>query len=408
MADSQLDTLNGAFQSVLLTAATRTMKQQMDPATGQMATRVDPAALTNFVTENRPLLDSLGLTDTLTDAVKAQNAFDLVRLENSALNKTLREQTAFAQVLAGGENPVVAVADALKGRNPVRDFAQIAKLARAGGPEAINGLKASVYEYAYDAAGGARNFSPKKYLEVLYGRAPGEPGTSFPQPSVMNIMRNNGIITLSEQKGVQSLMNPMIRIENGIENNVPLENFITGAGAIEDLALRIIGSRIGTSAAGSGPGSLIAASAGSKYMRQIFDQLPTLELRRVIEKASQDPAFMAELLKQGRTAREKFEIARKLNSYMISSGITAVTSDEPPPPPEPFAQPSQSSRMFRQMPPAPATRGAPGVPQGGGQPAPGPQSQGPTTQSRAMLEQLFPFDTISAMAAQQQQQMPQG
>jgi hypothetical protein len=408
MADSQIDTLNGAFQSVLLTAATRTMKQQMDPATGQMVTRVDPAALTGFVTENRPLLDSLGLTDTLTDAVKAQNAFDLVRLENSALNKTLREQTAFAQVLAGGENPVVAVADALKGRNPVRDFAQIAKLARAGGPEAINGLKASVYEYAYDAAGGARNFSPKKYLEVLYGRAPGEPGTSFPQPSVMNIMRNNGIITLSEQKGVQRLMNPMIRIENGIENNVPLENFITGAGAIEDLALRIIGSRIGTSAAGSGPGSLIAASAGSKYMRQIFDQLPTLELRRVIEKASQDPAFMAELLKQGRTAREKFEIARKLNSYMISSGITAVTSDEPPPPPEPFAQPSQSSRMFRQMPPAPATRGAPGVPQGGGQPAPGPQSQGPTTQSRAMLEQLFPFDTISAMAAQQQQQMPQG
>jgi hypothetical protein len=62
--------------------------------------------------------------------------------------------------------------------------------------------------------------------------------------------------------------------------------------------------------------------------------------------------------------------------------------------------------MFRQMPPAPATRGAPGVPQGGGQPAPGPQSQAPTTQSRAMLEQLFPFDTISAMAAQQQQPPP--
>ena len=404
MADSQLDTLNGAFQSVLLTAATRTMKQQMDPATGQMATRVDPAALTNFVTENKQLLDSLGLTDTLTDAVKAQNAFDLVRLENSAINKSLREQTAFAKVLAGGENPVIAVADALKGKNPARDFAQIAKLARAGGPEAIKGLKASVYEYAYDAAGGATGFSPKKYLEVLYGRAPGEQGPSFQQPSAMNIMRQNGLITLSEQKNIQRLLNPMIRIENGIENNVPVENFITGVGAIEDLALRIIGSRIGTSAAGSGPGSLIAASAGSKYMRQVFDQLPTLELRRVLEKASQDPGFMAELLKQGRTEREKFEIARKLNSYMISSGLTALTSDEAPPPPEPFAQPSQSSRMFRQLPPAPTTRGVPGMPQGGqggGQPPPGPQSQGPATQSRAMLQQLFPFDTISAMAAQQ-------
>jgi hypothetical protein len=409
MANSQIDTLNGAFQSVLLTAATKTMKQQMDPATGQMATRVDPAALTNFVTENKQLLDGLGLTDTLTDAVKAQNAFDLVRLENSALNKTLREQTAFAKVLAGGENPVIAVADALKGKNPVRDFAQIAKLARAGGPEAINGLKASVYEYAYDAAGGAGNFSPKKYLEILYGRAPKEQGPSFQQPSAMNIMRQNGIITLSEQKNIQRLMNPMIRIENGIENNVPLENFITGASAVEDAALRFLGINIGAAAAGSGGHALYAAGIGSRMVRQIFDQMPTLELRRMIEKASQNPEFMATLLRQGRTAREKFEIARKLNSYMISSGLTAVSSifEEPPPPePEPFSQPSQSSRMFRQMPPAPATRGAPGVPQGGGQPAPGPQSQAPTTQSRAMLEQLFPFDTISAMAAQQQQPPP--
>jgi hypothetical protein len=149
-------------------------------------------------------------------------------------------------------------------------------------------------------------------------------------------------------------------------------------------------------------------------VRQIFDQVPTLELRRMIEKASQNPEFMATLLRQGRTAREKFEIARKLNSYMISSGLNAVSSifDEPPPPePEPFSQPSQSSRMFKQMPPAPSTRGVPGMPQGGqggGQPPPGPQSQGPSTQSRAMLEQLFPFDTISAMAAQQQQPPPPG
>jgi hypothetical protein len=403
LADSQIDTINGAFQSVLLTAATRTMQQQMDPATGQMVTRVNPAALTNFVTENKQLLDSLGLTDTLTDAVKAQNAFDLVRLENSAINKTLRDQTAFAKVLAGGENPVVAVADALNGKNPVRDFSQIVKLARAGGPEAVNGLKASVYEYAYGESMRGNTFSPKRYMEIMYGRAPGEvTGTARTAPSPMNIMRQNGIITLSEQKNIQRLINPMLRIEQGIENNVPIENFLTGASAIEDLALRVVGARIGSMAADSGPGSLIAASAGSKYMRQIFDQMPTLELRRVIERASQDPQFMAELLKQGRTDREKFQIARKLNSYMYSAGLTAMPpNEEPPPPPEPFAQPSQSSRMFRQLPPAPTTRGVPGMPGGqGGQPPPGPQSQGPTSQSRAMLQQLFPFDTISAMAAQ--------
>ncbi len=399
MAGTQLATVNGAFQSVLLTAAAKTMRQEMDPATGRMVTQVNPTALTNFVTENRQLLDSLGLTDTLSNAVRAQNAFDLVRMENSAMNKGLREQTAFAKVLAGGENPIVAVADVLNSKHAVRDFGKLVKLAKAGGPEAMNGLKSSVYEYAYQAAGGSKSFSPQKYLEVLYGRSAGEPGPTFRQPSVMNIMRQNGVITLSEQKNMQRLIAPMIRIQQGIDSNVPVEEFIRGAGALEDLALRVLGSNIGTAAAGSGPGSLIAASAGSKYLRQIFDQVPTLELRRMIEKASQDPEFMATLLRQGRTNRERYEIARKLNSYMISSGITAVTSDEPPPPPEPFSQ-SQSSRMFRQLPQAPATRGTPGLPQGGGQPAPGPQSQAPATQSRAMLQQLFPFDSISAMAAQ--------
>jgi len=399
MAGTQLATVNGAFQSVLLTAAAKTMRQEMDPATGRMVTQVNPTALTNFVTENRQLLDSLGLTDTLSNAVRAQNAFDLVRMENSAMNKGLREQTAFAKVLAGGENPIVAVADVLNSKHAVRDFGKIVKLAKAGGPEAMNGLKSSVYEYAYQAAGGSKSFSPQKYLEVLYGRSAGEPGPTFRQPSVMNIMRQNGVITLTEQKNMQRLIAPMIRIQQGIDSNVPVEEFIRGVGALEDLALRVLGSNIGTAAAGSGPGSLIAASAGSKYLRQIFDQVPTLELRRMIEKASQDPEFMAVLLRQGRTNRERYEIARKLNSYMISSGITAVTSDEPPPPPEPFSQ-SQSSRMFRQLPPAPSTRGTPGLPQGGGQPAPGPQSQAPATQSRAMLQQLFPFDSISAMAAQ--------
>jgi hypothetical protein len=402
MADSQLDTVNGAFQSVLLTAATKTMKQQMDPATGQVVTRVDPAALTSFVTENRQLLDGLGLTDTLSDAVRAQNALDLVRMENSAMNKGLREQTAFAKVLAGGENPIVAVADVLGSTNATRDFGKIVKLARAGGPEAVAGLKSSVYEYAYLQAGGANKFDPKKYMEVLYGRVPGEPGPSFRQPSVMSIMRQNGLITLTEQKNMQRLIAPMLRIQEGIESNVPVEEIIKGASAVEDAALKFLGINVGAMAPGSGH-QLYAASIGSQTVRRIFDQMPTLELRRMIEKASQNPEFMATLLKQGRTNRERYEIARKLNSYMISSGLTATSSifDEPPPPePEPFSSPSQSSRMFRQLPPAPTTRGLPGMPPSGGQPAPGPQSAAPPSQSRAMLQQLFPFDSISAMAAQ--------
>ena len=68
-----------------------------------------------------------------------------------------------------------------------------------------------------------------------------------------------------------------------------------------------------------------------------------------------------------------------------------------------------AARMLRMLPPAPTTRGVPGMPQPGGQKPPGPQGQAPAgggappTQSRAMLQSLFPFDSISAMAAQPQQ-----
>lgn len=143
-----------------------------------------------------------------------------------------------------------------------------------------------------------------------------------------------------------------------------------------------------------------------------------MTMRHVIEEASKDPAFMATLLKRGQSQSESFQLAKKLRSYLISSGLTAVgpePEEEPMFPPSPAVPPRAEGPMFmgraaqalRQLPPAPNTRGIPGFGQqgqaggGGGAPA------GAPSQSRAMLQSLFPFDSISAMAAQQQQQPPQ-
>lgn len=159
LATQRVDSIGDAQQRVLRLAAAKTI----DPTTG----RVNQRQLTNFVNENRAMLDKFGVTSDLQDVMKAENAFQAVSQQNSYANKKLRQETAFAQVLKS-ENPTRAVTDVLNGRYPVKNFSNIAKLAKAEGPEAVAGLKSTVYDYAFTKAGGLDNFDVKKFRQVLF------------------------------------------------------------------------------------------------------------------------------------------------------------------------------------------------------------------------------------------------
>jgi hypothetical protein len=305
----------------------------------------------------------------------------------------------------------MAVSDALNSRFPVKNVSNMAKLASAGGPDAVNGLKSTLYDYAYTKAGGnGGNFNVQAFDDALF--KPIAPN----QPSLVNIMRANGLMSLTEVKNLRQLINPMVRIEEAMGNRRVLDNVVEGADAVSELAMRVVGARIGTAAAPGGPGALIAASAGSKAVRQIFDKMPTMFTRGIIEQAAQDPQFMALLLRRGTTEREKLNIARSLHSYMLMSGLNYATYEEPQPEAQagtqpPFTQQGQAARALRQLPPTASTRGVPFLQQtppgqppkaggaGGGPAAPG---AAPPGAAASMMQQLFPFDTLSGMAAGRQ------
>jgi hypothetical protein len=243
------------------------------------------------------------------------------------------------------------------------------------------------------------------------------------------------------------LINPMVKIETAVKNNIPLDDVIQGADAVTDLALRVVGARIGTAAAPGGPGSLIAASAGSKAVRQIFDQLPSATVRQILENAVKDPEAMAILLEKGRTQKQQIDIANRLLNYLGSMGVSVgksavtpalnyIAPEEPRPsqlPPfargpvpagmerlyysvgaegnnlevPPFTPEGQAARQLRLLPgdrrippKAPSTRGVPGLTDQ----APKPPGQGaggsgaPTdANARSMFQSLFPFDSVSPM-----------
>jgi hypothetical protein len=418
LADTNLVSIQDAHQRVLRLLAANVIETKFDPAKNANVRSLNQTKLERFKSENGEMLKKLGIMDDLENATQAQNLLLMVEKQNNVMDNTIRGQTAFAKVLTS-ENPTLVIGDILNSRNPVKGFTQVAKLAAAGGPDALNGLKSSVLDYAYAKAGGLSNrFSITAYKDALF-----EP-LSRTQPSIINMLRASGAMSLTEVKDILRLVQPMSKIETAMKNGIPITNLIEGADALTDLALRVVGSNIGTAAASGGSGSLIAASAGSKAVRQIFDALPNATIRQVLENASKDPEMMALLLEKGKTAKQQTAIYNKLLDKLgamgISVGKSAVTpalnylapeeprpqqlrgATQPPQTPE-----GQAARQLRRLPPAPGTRGVPGF---GQQSSAAPAGGGgaPATDSRAMFQQLFPFDSIGAMAAQPAPQPPQG
>jgi hypothetical protein len=379
---------------------------------------LDFARLTKFAQQNAPMLEKMGIMGELRDAAHAANLLTQVTKETSVLSRTADNQRAFAKLLTA-ESPTKVIADSLNGRFPVRDIRELADLAKKGGPDAVEGFKSALYDYAYTKAGGNSPNADTKFSVDAYAAALFDP-ISRNQPSIANIMRANGMLTLQELSNFKKLLVPMARIETSIKNKLPVENLIQGADAVTELGLRIIGANIGTAASASAGGGapIIAAAAGSKAVRQIFDALPNATVRAVFENAVKDPEAMALLLAKGRTDKEKIKIANgiinMLGSYGVSVGKSAVTpalnylnaEEEKPPQTSPFTPEGAAARQLRQMPKAPSTRGVPGLMDNAPKPT-GQGGGGPTNaNARAQYQSLFPFDMVSQMAGAQAQQLP--
>lgn len=415
-ATTNVASVRDAHNRVLRLAAANSLETVFDQNKGTYVQKVNFGKLTKFAQQNAPLLEKMGIMGDLRDAAHASNLLTQVANENSVLSKTAKNQSAFAKLLTA-ESPTVVITDSLNGRFPVKSINGLVDLAKKGGTDALDGLKSSLFDYAYTKANGySGKFSPEAYASALF-----EP-LGRNQPSLVNIMRSNGLMTLQEMSNLKKLITPMARIETAIKNNIPYEDVIQGADAVTDLALRVTGAQIGTAAAPGGPGSLIAASAGSKAVRQIFDALPNATVRAILENAVKDPQAMALLLQKGRTEKEQLDIANKLINYVgslgVSVGKSAVTpslnylsadGDRPAPTSQtsPFTPQGQAARQLRQLPQAPTTRGVPGFnPKPGAQASPAPGGAPTNANARSMMQSLFPFDSVSNLAAQQAQQPP--
>jgi len=394
------DAVNRSGERVVSTAdavdrATRlAAAASIDPQTN----RLNTTRLSRWMNENETLVNSIpGLRYDLENSLRAQNSLDLITKQNSAISKKIDKQVAFAKFL--GENPSEAVADAINSKNPalsMRRLAQAASTGMGGGrsQDMVDALKSAIYDYAYAKAGGEKlNF--KAYNDAFF--AP----TSTGRPALADILVDSGVMNRGELSNIKKLTGELSRIEAVMQNKQVLDRVLETSDAAEDLVLRVVGARMGAGMASKGAeaggSSLIAASAGSKMMREMFDRMPNESVRGLLEQASRDPAFMVRLLEKGRSEQDKIRFAKQLRGYLINAGLTAAEEEEQPAPTPPTVAERTAERMLRKLPPAPPSRGLLGSFAPAQQPG-RPQAQAPSgqpnPQARDMLRQLFPFDAV--------------
>ena len=438
-----LNTVLGAQQQMVRSLAA----EATETVNGQRF--INKAEFDKFVERNRDLINELALTEEFSNISTAQQAVDALLDPASKVNYTLRGQKIFADLL-DREDPFEAVFAAIKGKTPIRDTKELlrvintSKLTDAQKAQAREGLKSMLLDYAFHQAGGSQvtalpdgttvsSFDPQKYRTALFEPLRESDRRVF--PSLMSLMRQEGLITPAEFENYKKIITASLNIEKTLKRGV-----VSGAeelptaemNTLEELALTQLSARLASMVSPGGPGSLSFAQRMIRRSEQIFKRMPSQQQTALLREAAKDPALMEQLLRRDLSMQEKRNLARRLVSLLFSptTAPIAVQRYIQTPTEEQLRQEQEEALRIRReraqrrreqgsardqlqemdvrrilernrpMPPAPTTRGVPGMPRPGSAPPAGgaPPTTGAPSQSRLMMQQLFPNDAILGAA----------
>jgi hypothetical protein len=358
------------------------------------------------------------------DLKNADAAYELLvgsRLRQAEETKAAQARLLFKQLVAkGDETPSETISAALASGKPTFQLNQIADtLAKAENvdPQTIrearlafkNGLIDWSMRKAMNTEG---NLNPTRMYDALFKPMP----KSQNQITLAEWMQSKNLMDAEELNTIKTYLAEMRSIQS-MASSSALEQLSKEEGPLKDLALRIIGAKIGTTISGIAGGSgasLIAASAGSKAMRALFLSKSGINNMAAFKYLMENPTELAKYLKTPRNARESKNLQDKFANFMMGKGFVlgrraAVANEgevEPleqeKPAPAPAPQPPARTRAPQPRPTAQAAPMQPMVqptaaaaPMPMQPPAPPPAAANP--QQRQQYAAMFPFESTSQM-----------
>jgi hypothetical protein len=341
VSSDELDDAIGTTNEVLsdiLRLSIREIELPMEARKGlspeQIALRQDEL-LQQFVTKNKQLMDKFPKLQQMIDDADDAGTFLRRAIETTGrLSDKAKSQKAYSKLI-GAENPERAVSAAFHSENPTSelqslvtilktnvftkttdprrkrriskalsefDFTQNYKL-----DDARKGLRTSIMNFAFTEGGSlsADNFNAKAVYKTLFERVP----KAKDDLTLVKFMVDNDIINQKEANGLQQGLVRIIQTE--AKKNVQDAIVTNQTSFLGDFYTKIGGAQLGTTIGGMMPGArgpgvgFIEAEAGSRFLRQLTQELPALQEMDALEKILFDPTLLALALRQPRSAAEK-------------------------------------------------------------------------------------------------------
>tara|TARA_R100000231_G_scaffold26579_1_gene24079 strand:- start:479 stop:5383 length:4905 start_codon:yes stop_codon:yes gene_type:complete len=316
----------------------------------QETKRVDGDKLARFMSYAKggygKVLDRFpDLKNDLKDLQTAQNLYDarkqyygevvqgILKPGNLQAKRRLKNVFSFADLLPADTNPGFVISNAIgepnrRPGNPVNNLKRIIAFGKkAENPDVLEGIKETIFDRAFQFARNEKDVIDFKAFKD-YLIKPMVKG----QPSVLEILRNTGVLSSDEALRFSQITNRMITAQKSIPDDAtkPIEGpLVSGVNTFVDLFARLVGSKVGSMLASVIPGrgqGIIESAAG---VRTVIGGLniPTSMTQDLLLQAARDPKFFKLLVTRPKTEKEAVVTAKRVRAYLLNAGLGFVSRE---------------------------------------------------------------------------------
>lgn len=274
-----------------------------------------------FIRTNREVLERLpDVKKELRSAKASQDMADRVAQRLSGRQKNLMNKQKSRAALYLDSPVEREVRSVLNSKDPVGNMRQLIRQVRkdnTGG--ALKGLKSQFVDELITQGqtgrldvDGERRLSSQNLDEFLTKNT--------------DIFKKTGLFSPVEVKRIEQITDTAKRLEKAMASGRNIDQVLDESpDALVDLVSRIVGANIGAQgAAGSTGAPLVAAGAGSRFMRHLTNRIPMNRTRDVLAQAVLDRDIMRDLLTKVKTPKQAEALRRRMNAWTVN----LITDDE--------------------------------------------------------------------------------
>ena len=298
--------------------------------------QIDQKKLDAWRDKNKELLSMFpNLDQDLSTVSNAQRLFSVWDARNTKVQKSVKN-TEYLSKLIGDQHPITAIESALKGDQPTRGMLKLFRSIKGDfeGP-AKKAMAEALINRAFINSGGTGGFvNAKAFYKSFY-----EPMPDNPSVNMMSLLKSQGIFDANQVRQIDYISKQLIKLEiadtagNLVKNGQINEQLLGEVGPLFEFFLAISGSALGTNVGkvltgGSpGPGSIIMASQGKNFLRNMLLKLPASEKLNLTTELFTNKQLFLNFLKQPKNEKEKLQIEKNIIS-ILSKGAHTVGIDK--------------------------------------------------------------------------------